>query len=191
MGTFSGRRIKGSTLCLTIIAVVMAHAQWIQTTHKELPSNSPWHQYRIEGKFLTPPRSPSSPPAFIVECQAGDRSPLSDRDGGNFDRARITFGGAIINQIPYGAAVASRRDGDHTDHVELWSTSPDGTSVLLSYESTIEVLYRHFQPQPWTKSVPVKTLRITAEEYLAAKVIAEFQLPDPSSLANECGFIVH
>lgn len=90
MGTFSGRRIKGPALCLTIIAVVMAHAQWIQTTRKELPSNSPWHQYRIEGKFLTRPRSPSSPPAFIVECQAGDRSPLSDRVGENFDRARIT-----------------------------------------------------------------------------------------------------
>jgi hypothetical protein len=180
----------GLTILVSVVIAGDARAQWTQTTQKESMNNRSLQRFKIMGSFLIPPRSPTEPPTFVVDCEPGEHDPTNAAVGGSFDEARITFGGAIMNQIPDGVTVSFRRD-DQRIKVEQWPASPEGTMVLVPADSVAEILYGHGSVFRRSKAAQVRRLRIAANEYLASRVVAEFDLPESSSLAEACGLVSH
>jgi hypothetical protein len=147
-------------------------------------------QFTLTGKFLTPPKTTEGgDPVFVVKCMPGEhRHIYGGFLNGKFLDAYIAVH-AVVNHSPRGIGVQYRLD-DTKMHTELWHVGTDGTAVFLPDIELNTVLYGHFTRHKEGTNDPTKKVVIGVNEYMGAEVVMQFDLPDPTEVADACGLLV-
>lgn len=150
-----------------------------------------YSQYTLAGKFLTPPSNTNGqPPVFVIKC-----IPTAHRrSGGGYVNGKLMDSyitmHTVVNHSSKEIFVQYRLD-DSKMHKEFWGVSTDGTAIFPPEIELNTVLYGHFLPHKEGTNDPIKKLVLGANEYLGAEVVVQFDLPDPTEVADACGLLIH
>jgi hypothetical protein len=149
--------------------------------------------YKLDGKFLAPPRQikPDALPSIILQCTPGSftRGHLH----GRLLKGYVYVGTVIDTQVSSlsGSVRAKFRLDDGKLQDAPWSHSTDYSSVFFDDTDLNTLLYGHFMPHKENTSPPVKKVVIGFDEYLGGEVVMQFDMPDPTEVADACGVIWH
>jgi hypothetical protein len=80
---------------------------------------------------------------------------------------------------------------DSKVHEEPWGQSTDYSAIFLGETELDTILYGHFMPHKENTSPPVKKLVVAFDEYLGGEIVMQFDMPDPTEVAEACGAIWH
>jgi hypothetical protein len=72
-----------------------------------------------------------------------------------------------------------------------WSPSTDGLSAFFPEVSFNNFLYGHLFKHKENTSGPVKKVVLAIDEFLGGEIVMQFDMPDPSEMAEVCGVIAH
>jgi hypothetical protein len=166
--------------------------QW-QTTKKSDPSSGTRNvQFTLAGKFLTQPKSGSSDhPTLVVIC-----NPDKHARGllGKFVSANLNTGAPVKidyvepeeikagNSYNRKVTVQYRVDEGKAENAQ-WPPNSDSTGANLDKDALKKLIY--------DRKVPVRRLEISANENQAGQIVMQFEMPDPSEMANTCGIAEH
>ena len=164
-----------------------ASVEWQQSQKKDELRGTSYLQFSLQGKWLTPPKTGADlPPMLVVRCQSGRFA---------FGRANGKFinGYFLANTIlgeSLSVPIQFRLD-DKKINDELWQPSTDFGGAFFSERDLDNLLYGHVLPHKEGTGDPVHKVVIAADEHLAAQVVAQFDMPDPTAVADTCGVIWH
>ncbi|MGB7281881.1 MAG: hypothetical protein WBE13_06435 [Candidatus Acidiferrum sp.] len=185
--------MKRTLVLLALIAFgfpVFGQGQWARTEKKDELRGTAYTQFVLTGKFLTPPKQVSADPTFVVDCIPGEhRQGATWEKRGKFVDAYIAVG-AVVDFHENGTAVRYRLD-DGKVHSDSWGHSTDGTGIFAAETQLSTLLYGHFMPHKEGSGEPIRKAVIAVDEYQGAEVVMEFNLPDPTLVADACGLILH
>ena len=170
----------------------LLHAQsWQKSEKVDTFSSQPYVEYTLTGKFLTPPRETGiDAPVIVMDCMPGEK-----RYAGKW-----YFRGANLNiHISTGAVVDSKADGvgvwfrrdEGKSQFAVWSNSKDGTALFPTGPYLNQIIYGHDLVHKEGTTPPVKKLVLMVDEYLAARIVMEFDLPDSQEVYDACGLTIH
>ncbi len=166
---------------------------WNKVEKSDPLRDTKYFQFTLEGKFLTPPRNikADSVPSIIVRCTPG--SFTRDHLHGKFMNGYIYVGTVVDTQVSSsGPSVRAKfrlDDGKLQD--AGWSHSTDYSSIFFEDIDLNTLLYGHFMPHKENTSPPVKKIVVGIDEYLGGEVVMQFDMPDPTEVAEACGAIWH
>ncbi len=182
-----------------VYAIVMCFAMlcFAQTTKWEREDKSDplrgtsYSQYTLTGKFLTPPKTGGDqPPVFVVKCIPGNRH----HTGGGYTYGKLMDSyiavHTVLDRTARGNAYVQYRLDDGKMHKEYWGVGTDGTAMFPPEIELNTVLYGHFMTHKEGTNDPIKKLVLGVDEYLGAEVVVQFDLPDPTEMANACGLLI-
>ena len=163
--------------------------KWIREDKTD-PLRGPYSVFSIDGKFLTPPQKPTDDtPFFFVKCIAGHRKKVNGGYiNGKLLNAFITVD-AIVGRSGDSAVVHYRLD-DGKMHTEDWNIGTNGTTLFLPEIELNTVLYGHFSKHKENTNPPVRKLVVGVNERRAAEVVIQFDMPDPTEMADACGLLI-
>lgn len=110
--------------------------------------------------------------------------PIETRPTGHKDSV---LGG---KSFPVVVTVQYRLD-DGKIQAENWSPSTDRTSAFFDAATFNNLLYGHILPHKENTSAPIRKLAIAINEYLAGEIVMQFDMPDPTQVADFCGTLFH
>lgn len=182
-------------LFFTLLIQVSALAQssslgWQQSQKTDELRGISYPQFALLGKWLTPPKKGAEPaPALIVHCQPGRHA--FGRENGKFIDGYFLANTVLAGSpVSTGSEIQFRLD-DKKVQAELWQPSTDFGGAFFSNLDLNNLLYGHVFPHKEGTGDPVRKLVIAANEYLALQVVAQFDMPDPTPVAEACGVIFH
>lgn len=182
-------RTRTSLLWLFLFCVIPALSaqSWTATVLKDPMTDVSYTRYVLTGSFVeTTERGDGSQPLFILECIPGEHHRGSYELGGSLIKAYFAFG-TVLNTLPgKGVPVLFRRDGGKPAS-EIWGAGTAGTAAFPPVASLNEVLFGHILPHRENSSPAVQKLLISADEYLASRVTAQFLLPSDDAVYETCG----
>ena len=165
--------------------------QWERTEKTDPLRGTDYSQFILSGKFLTPPRSGAGEaPIFFVKCIPGGRHRVS----GGYKSGKFLDAYIVVHAVvdtDNGRAYPKYRLDDSKIHDDSWGIGTDGTAVFPEETGVNTLLYGHFMPHKEGTNGPVHKVVIAVNEYLGAEVVMQFDMPDPSQVADACGLIVH
>src|SRR5262249_53937450 len=131
----------------------------------------------------------SDTPLFVVKCSPGNRRKVSGgyMNGKLLDAYIIVR--AVVNHSSKEAFVEYRLD-DGKMHKEYWGIGTDGTAIFPPTIELNTVLYGDFTTHKEGTNDPVRKLVMGVDEYLGAEVVMQFDLPDPTEMADACGLLI-
>ena len=176
-------------LCLTIACSAQS-ANWQREDKTDPLRGISYSQYTLAGKFLTPPKvATSDSPVFIVKCIPGNHH----KSGGGYINGKLQDAyivvRAVVNHSSKDVLVQYRLD-DGKMHKELWGVGTDGTAIFPPTIELNTVLYGHFLPHKEGTNDPVHKLVMGVDEYLGAEIVMQFDMPDPTEMADACGLLI-
>ncbi len=89
------------------------------------------------------------------------------------------------------ATVVQFRLDDKKIQTGYWTPSTDFGGAFFTDLDLDNLLYGHMLPHKEGTGDPVRKVVIAANEFLAGQVVAEFDMPDPTQVAEACGVIFH
>lgn len=164
---------------------------WTKTDKTDAFSGNSYVQYRLTGKFLTPPRDGGvTSPTLILQCSPHEKKYNGKwYFDGQFIKAFINVG-AVLNHSAGQIPVMYRRD-DGKAQSEQWGISTDGTALFISEMEADEAFYGHFLPHKVGTSPPVTKLVLMADEYLGTGIVMQFDLTGVDEVGSACGLAIH
>jgi len=178
-------------ICWSPLSGQQSPLQWQGAPQTDALRGTKYMRFVLTGKFLTPPRQPTiADPLLIVECIPGKRLRVY---GGTFLDAYVSVG-AVLNSVVSqdgSGVLASYRLDDGKIKQELWSPSTDGTAAFFASVTLNTLLYGHFLPHKAATNPAIQKAVIAVNEYLAGEVVMQFDMPDPTEVADACGGLVH
>ncbi len=96
---------------------------------------------------------------------------------------------AIVGRAGDAAAVHYRLD-DGKVHNENWDISDDKTELFLPAIEFNTVLYGHFTKHKEGTNPPVHKLVLGVDEHKGGEVVIQFDMPDPTDMADACGVLI-
>jgi hypothetical protein len=72
-----------------------------------------------------------------------------------------------------------------------WNPSTDGTSAFFPEITLNTMLYGHFLPHKEGSGDPVHKVVLAINEAMGSEIVIQFNMPDPSAIAEDCGVITH
>lgn len=63
--------------------------------------------------------------------------------------------------------------------------------VVSASRKSRALVYGHFMPHKENTNPPVRKIVIGVPEYLGAQIQVEFEMPEPSVVAEVCGVVLH
>jgi hypothetical protein len=72
-----------------------------------------------------------------------------------------------------------------------WTPSTDFGGAFFQSIEFDNLLYGHMLPHKEGTGEPVHKVVIAANEYLATQIVAQFDMPDPTQVAEACGVTIH
>lgn len=182
---------------IAVSALAQSPPQWVQSRKDDPLHGTSFQEFTLAGTFLTPPSHGSLPhPELTVHCTPGSYAHGKAR--GKFIDGYISVGAVINSQVG--------RDGEYVP-VEIklddrnlqqgfWSPSTNRTAVYLNAPECDDcafknLLYGHILPHKEGTSDQVHKVLIGVNEYLAAEIVMEFDMPDAIQVGDACGVIWH
>lgn len=182
------------TLAIATLLLISACAaqsqQWERVEKTDALRGTVYSQFALTGKFLTSPRQAGAAPVFVVKCIPGEHSAgFHLYKSGKLLDAYIALG-AVVDFHTGGTSVRYRLD-DGKVHEKSWGHGTDGTAIFPAPIQVNTLLYGHFMPHKEGTSSPVHKAVIAVDEYLGGEVVMQFDIPDPTPVADACGIIIH
>lgn len=177
-------------VCL-VSACVPETTSWLREDKTDPLRGTSYAQFLITGKFLTPPKTANSDtPSFVVKCIPGGHKRVS----GGYINGKLLDAymnvHAVLDRTPRGHVVVQYRLDDGKMHTENWNVGTDGTAVFLPEIELNTVLYGHFLPHKEGTNPPTRKVVIGVDEYMGTEVVMQFDLPDPTEMADACGVLI-
>lgn len=191
----NSRKLAAITLQALIALPIFGQqvGSWTKEEKTDALRDTRYVQFMLEGQYLTPPRNvaPDAKPAIIVRCASGSftRGHLH----GKFLNGYIYVGTVVNAQATSSGTtipVQFRLDGGKLQSAN-WSHSTDYSSIFFQDIDFNTMLYGHFMPHKENTSPPVKKIVIGTSEYLGGEIVMQFDLPDPTDIAETCAAIWH
>jgi hypothetical protein len=135
--------------------------------------------------------------ANCPRCRAPNRQPGRYSFGhanGKFVDGYFVAGAVLDGHIGTSGrtvTVVSFRLDDKKIQTGYWTPSTDFGGVFFTDLDLSNLLYGHMLPHKEGTSDPVHKVVIAVDEYLAGQVVAQFDMPDPTQVAEACGAIFH
>jgi hypothetical protein len=184
--------MKALALFAVLFSVApIASGQWVHTQHTDQLSGVITEQFKLDGKFLTAPRNAESyqTPSIILHCSPDPHANHSHERGTLVD-GYIYIGAILQGAEPYTTTVEYRRD-DNQPQAIILDVSDDFSSAFFSVDGLNYFLYGHKFSHKDGASQQARKLRIGLSEYVGNRIVAEFDLPDSTEVAEACGAIWH
>lgn len=168
--------------------------KWVRETKVDPLRETQFELFTLGGRFLTPPRNAKSDarPAIILRCSPG--SFIRGHAHGKFLNGYFYVGTVVDTQVTSsGTRVPAkfRLDEGKLQDASGWSHSTDYSSIFFGDIDLNTFLYGHFMPHKENTTPPVKKIVIGIDEYLGGEVVMQFDMPDPTEVADACGSIWH
>jgi hypothetical protein len=185
------------TLVFLFVVPSIALAQeWQQSVKTNTLTGVSYPQFILDGKWLTPPQHGVETPSLVVHCQPGRY--VRGRANGKFIDGYFVTGAVLdsrIGDVGFGLQIAGvdvqfRLDDKNIQPV-FWGRSTDFSGVFFTSADLNNLLYGHLLPHKEGTSDAVHKVVIAVNEYLAAQIVAQFDMPDPTRVAEACGAILH
>lgn len=177
-------------------------ASWQQSDQKDALRGTSYVKFVLNGRFLTPPHNggvSTLAPTLIVSCLPGKHMRVFN---GRFLNGYVSVGAILNSQIsehdgiltgksfPEGIPVEYRLD-DGKIQQENWSPSTDRTAAFFGESTLNNLLYGHVVPHKENTTAPIRKVVLAMDEYLAAEIVMQFDMPDASEIGDACGAIAH
>jgi hypothetical protein len=193
------RRISMVFLVL-LMGGVSAHSQapqWVQSRKDDPLRGTSSQEFARAGKFVTPPSHGSSTqPLLVVHCTPGSYAHGKAR--GKFVDGYISVGAVLNSEVGKDGEyvpVQIRLD-DRKLQQGFWSPSTNRMGIYLNVPycgdcAFNNLLYGHMLPHKEGTSDQIHKVLIGVNEYLAAEIVIEFDMPDATQVGDACGVIWH
>jgi hypothetical protein len=190
---------KFITIAILLLALAgSAFGQWVKVEKTDALRGTKFVQYSLNGIFLTPPSNATADahPTLIAQCVLGDF--YRHKAHGKILKSYINVGTVLDSQV--GNDLNSRvkvefRLDDGKVQTDEWSHSTDFSALFFNpYDPNggfNNLLYGHRLPHKENTNPPVKKAVISVQEYLGGNVVMQFDMPDPTEVADACGVIIH
>jgi len=181
------------TAVLTAAAVVLSQSPgtvWNKEERTDALRGTHYLQFVLTGHFLTPPRQADSPPRLVVQCLPGEHSAGYHIFRNGLYVASYLIVGPVLDSQLTGLTVQYRLD-DGKIQTERWGISTDFSSAFFPVATLNNLLYGHAMAHTEGSSAPVRKLVVAANEFVGGEIVIQFDMPEPDSVAEACGVIVH
>jgi hypothetical protein len=146
--------------------------------------------FTLAGKYLDPPQHGDSiAPVWIAVCEPKETHNGKDLYDGLLVKSYISFG-TVVNSTTSGVPVVYRLD-DGKPQAEFWSEGTAGTAAFMGRNTLNTILYGHSLPHRAGSNPPTRKLTLKVDEFQAASIVAQFDIPDPEEMARLCGTTYH
>jgi hypothetical protein len=198
MKTFSV--VKCSLCILSCLAVSSSFAQapqsdiapqWQKTLKTDAFNGTSYIEYTVTGKFLQAPSdSASAAPVMTLRCTPG-RHGLGYHifKNGQLIYSNISIG-AVVDHHPDGVYSTYRLD-DGKPKLTTLAVSTAGTSLFFDESQANDFFFGHSEKHRENTGDPIRKLVLMVDQAFAGKIVAEFDIPDPSEMSDNCGLVSH
>jgi len=164
--------------------------QWVRTEKIDAFSGTSYAEFVLTGTFLSAPQNHSDgPPLLVLHCKKGEHHNGKNVYDGSLLSAQLTVG-TVLGSQQSGVAAMYRLD-DGKPQTEVWSISTSGTVAFFNQMTLDTLLYSHYLPHRADSNPPVKKAVIAVDEAFAARVVMQFDMPDPKEVEQVCGVTYH
>jgi hypothetical protein len=183
-----------------LASTLMPAQEWKRTEETDAFRGTHYVQFVLQGRFLTPPKAGSAqPPIIVAQCQPGKRLRVFN---GRFLDGFVVTGAILSSQViekdtvfggrslPTVIGVQFRLDDGKIQSQE-WNPSTDGTSAFFPEIALNTLLYGHFLPHKEGTGAPIRKVVLAINEAMGSEIVIQFDMPDPSVIAEDCGVITH
>jgi hypothetical protein len=166
--------------------------EWQRTEETDAFRGTSFSQFTLAGKFLAPPTNHASEaPTLVVQCVAGRHllRGIHAFTNGKLLSAYLIVG-TVLNSHSGEITVQYRLD-DGKIQPDWWHPGTDGMAAFLPESALDNLLYGHTLLHKEGTNPPVRKVVISLDEYLASEVVMQFDMPDPTQVAETCGVVYH
>ncbi|MGO9012870.1 MAG: hypothetical protein ACLQPN_22470 [Bryobacteraceae bacterium] len=158
---------------------------WAKTDRSDALHGTSFKEFRLTGKFLTPPRqSTLSEPVIVLQCRPDARGHRAAHMNDRFVKGWIATG-AVLD----GGVVEYRLDEGKLQRT-AWDVSTDRSGVFLNtpncWDCNLNSLL-YGSKNPPKEGAPARKIILGAYEYLGAQFQMQFDLPDSGDVLEACG----
>jgi hypothetical protein len=188
-------------LCAPMLAIAICAGPlgaqaptWVRSEKVDALRNSSYTQFELLGKFLVAPRSSSrAQPVIVVQCQAGHHR----KTNGGFISGWIDTGAVLDSQTGHNGGsylpVEFRLDSGKLQS-ENWGISTDFSSIemaqIFCWDCNLaNLLYGHTMWHKPGTSDQIHKVIIGVAEHLGSEIQMQFDMPDPTEVADVCGIL--
>lgn len=177
-------------LCFALVALAQS-TKWEREDKTDPLRGTSYAQFMITGKFLTPPKNaPEGAPIFVVKCLPGNRRHVSGGyTNGKLMDAFISLR-AVLDRSRKGDVFVQYRLDDGKMHKEWWGAGTDDREIFPPEIELNTVLYGHFLTHKEGTNDPVRKLVLGVNEHRGDEIVVQFDLPDPTEMADACGLLI-
>jgi hypothetical protein len=170
--------------------------QWQKSEKTDAFTGRSYVQYLLPGKFLAAPTaSQNSEPMLVMQCALGERRYTGKwKYHGKLVKAYFAVGavmGSTDETTGSGRMRVLFRLDDGKPKEGFWGSSTDFSALFPMNDDINTVFFNHAMPHKAGTSPPVQKLVISAAEYLAGRVVMQFDLANSEEVANSCGLSVN
>ena len=177
-------------VCLASSCVPQISFSWKREDKTDQLRGATYAEFTLPGRFLTPPQRPKAAlPFFIVECEPG----TTKRVFGGYTHGKLVEAHMLLSAVADRTrdhAVVQYRLDDGKMHTEDWGISRDHTAIYPSDIELNTVLFGHFSKHKEGTNPPVSKLVIAVDEHRGGQMVMQFDMPDPTEMADSCGLII-
>jgi hypothetical protein len=196
--------MKKSVMAAAILSLVVAIGAAVVGRSAAQQPDLVWHkeekidafrgthylQFTLDGRFLSPPKNSSSFPLLVVHCLPEKHSVGYHVFTNGRRLASYLIVGPVLDSHLSGLTVQYRLD-DGKIQTEKWGISTDFSSAFFPDTTLNNLLYGHILPHKENSSAPVRKLVIATDEFVGGEIVMQFDMPDPESVAEACGIVIH
>lgn len=165
--------------------------EWIRTEKADALSGVHYSQFELTGHYLEAPRTNSdTAPKLELRCIAGKHRYGSHGYLAGSRASSYLATGTTLERRDGSVPVEFRLD-DGKIQQESWSISGDGSSAFFSDATLNTLIYGHFMPHKENTNAPIRKLVIALDEAFANRIVMQFDMPDPTDVADVCGITLH
>jgi hypothetical protein len=173
--------------------------RWISEQRTDPLRGDSYMQFSLDGIFLSrPDRADVLIPHLVLRCAPGQHRASSGTGNGHtngkFIQGYIDVGGVVDANVGVNGDVRVHvqfrlDDGKLQD--DYWSHSTDYSAVFFESVWLNNAFYGHMLLHKESSGPQVRKVVIGLPEYLGNEVVAEFDLPDSTDVADACGAVWH
>jgi hypothetical protein len=184
------KRIFVFTLTLALASVSFGQS-WTKENQTDQLRGTTSVVFRLEGKFLTPPSksAPDAQPAMIADCTPGSFG--WGKLHGKMLRGYIYVGHTVVDVGGYTSRAIEFRLDDGKVQRAAVEPSTDSSSIFYDHLVFTNFLYGHMMFHKENTTPPVRKIVISVPEYVGGAIVMQFDMPDPTEVADTCGLILH
>jgi hypothetical protein len=189
---------------LAVVANAQSQSVWQSSEINDALRKTSYTRFILQGKYLVPPsnQKPGEIPSLVVQCSPGQHSVgYHVFKNGRFLAGYLVTGTVVNSQVivhegflgttfPVVVPAMFRLD-DGKLQTENWSVSTDHMSAFFRSDTLNNFLYGHILPHAEGKGDAVHKIILGLDEASAGEVQIQFDMPDPTPVAEACGVVVH